>query len=50
MLEPGVTLEGQLRVSIDKGLIPEAIGRREEWLTERMERHRNPKGPFDVPR
>jgi len=50
MLEVGVTLEEQLSASIDKGLIPEAEGRKEEWLAERMERHRNPRGPFDVPR
>ena len=35
---------------VEKGLAPEAVGREEEWLRERMERHRNPKGPFELRR
>ncbi|MBT4889661.1 MAG: PAS domain-containing protein, partial [Rhodospirillales bacterium] len=50
VLEEGVTLEEQLRAGIKKGLIPEAIGREEDWLAKRMELHRNPRGPIEVER
>jgi two-component system, cell cycle sensor histidine kinase PleC len=50
MTEHGVTLEDQLRASVTAGQIPDAIGREDEWLAERMERHRNPQGPFEIPR
>ena len=47
---PGTLFEDHLRVMVEKGLAPEAVGREEEWLRERMERHRNPKGPFELRR
>ena len=48
--KPGTRFEDHLRAAIDKGLIPEAVGREEAWLRERMERHLNPSGPFEVAR
>ena len=45
--EPGVKYESFLRALTDKGLMPAAIGREEEWIAERLERHRNPQGPFE---
>lgn len=47
---PGTKFEDHLRAAINKGLIPEAIGREDEWLRERMERHLHPRGPFEVAR
>ncbi|MFQ5763381.1 MAG: PAS-domain containing protein, partial [Rhodospirillales bacterium] len=46
----GVTFEEHVRAMAEKGLVPEANGREDEWLRERMERHRNPKGPFELRR
>ncbi len=48
--KPGVSFEEHLRALLKKGLVPEAIGREEEWFSERLERHRNPTGPFVVAR
>gem|GEM_PF-454369 len=47
---PGVTFEDHLKALVAKGLVPEAIGREEEWVRDRMERHRNPQGPFELSR
>jgi len=47
---PGTRFEDHLRALLKKGLVPEAVGREEEWLRERMESHVNPSGPFDVAR
>ena len=48
--QPGALFEDILRAQIRVGLIPEARGREEKWLRERLERHRNPKGPFEMAR
>jgi diguanylate cyclase (GGDEF)-like protein/PAS domain S-box-containing protein len=48
--KPGVRFEDHLRGAIKAGLVPQAVGREEEWLAERMERHRNPGKPFEVAR
>ncbi len=50
MAVPGVTLEEQLRATLANGHILDAIGREEQWLTERMAHHRNPQGPFEIVR
>lgn len=47
---PGTRFVNHLRALVENGLVPEASGREEEWLRERMERHLNPSGPFDVAR
>jgi PAS domain S-box-containing protein len=47
--EPGVTFEQHIRALTDHGFVPNAIGREEEWIAERLERHRNPQGPFEQP-
>jgi PAS domain S-box-containing protein len=48
--KPGTRFEDHLRALLEKGLVPEAMGREEAWLRERMERHLNPSGPFEVAR
>ena len=41
---PGASFEQILRHGLDRGQYAAAIGREEEWLAERLERHRNPAG------
>jgi PAS domain S-box-containing protein len=48
--KPGTRFEDHLRALLERGYILDAIGREEEWLRERMERHRNPGVPFEVAR
>ena len=45
---PGATFEEHLKAVVAKDLAPEAIGAEHEWIRQRMERHRNPKGPFEM--
>ena len=44
LFKVGVRLEDTLRIGIARGEYPEAAGREEAWLGERMERMRNPAG------
>jgi PAS domain S-box-containing protein len=46
----GVKYETLLRATIDRGLVPEARGREEEWFQRRLERHRNPGEEFEIAR
>ena len=48
--KPGVRYEDYLRAIVYKRLAPEAIGREETWIRERLERHNNPSGPFEMAR
>jgi signal transduction histidine kinase/CheY-like chemotaxis protein/HAMP domain-containing protein len=45
VIVPGTPFETIVRTPAERGLIPEAIGREEEWLAERIKRHKNPAGP-----
>lgn len=49
-LVPGTAFEAHIRALVAKGLIPEAAGREEEWIQERLLRHRNPGEPFELQR
>jgi len=49
-LVPGTPFEAHIRALVTKGLIPEAHGREEEWIQERLVRHRNPGEPFELQR
>jgi two-component system cell cycle sensor histidine kinase PleC len=49
-MEPGVPFMDHLKALLAKGLVPSATDREETWLEERMERHRNPKGPIEITR
>ncbi len=44
-LTPGMTFESIVRRSAERGYIDDAEGRVEEWLAERLLRHRNPGEP-----
>ncbi len=46
-LSPGCLFEEHLKVLLEKGVLSEAQGREEEWLNERMEKHRNPQGAYE---
>ena len=48
VMVPGVRFEEIVRNSIVNGGIRAAEGRVEEYVQERLERHRNPKSPFEV--
>ena len=45
-VEPGISFEAILRNAAQGGHIQEARGRVDEWVAERIENHRNPKGGF----
>jgi PAS domain S-box-containing protein len=47
---PGVTFEQHIRALSDGGFVPEAIGREEEWIAERLQTHCHPPGPFELSR
>ncbi|MGH6934435.1 MAG: PAS-domain containing protein, partial [Dongiaceae bacterium] len=44
-IQPGVTFESIVRRAIDRGLIPEAMGRGDAWVEQRLKWHRDPAGP-----
>ena len=50
LIEPGVSFEALTRAGLERGLVFEAVGREEAWLSERLERHRNPRGPVEQER
>jgi adenylate cyclase len=43
---PGVTFDTILRTVTQRGILTDPAGRTEEWIQERLERHRNPGGPI----
>jgi len=49
-IQLGEVFESHIRAIVEKGLAPEANGREEEWIAERMARHRSPSGPFELKR
>jgi len=44
-VEVGTRFEDLLRYGLARGQYPEAVGREESWLAERLGRHREPAGP-----
>lgn len=46
MAKPGVKFEDLIRANVERGNVADAIGREEEYIRERMARHRNPKNPI----
>ena len=44
-ISPGMTFESIVRRSAERGYVKDADGRVEEWVGERMARHREPSGP-----
>lgn len=50
LTEPGMKFEDRLRDLVFSGTVPNAIGREEEWIRERMEQHRNDPGMHESKR
>jgi len=46
IMDRGGTYEDLLRANVKRGVLVEAIGREEQFIKERLARHRNPKGPI----
>lgn len=46
----GMTFGEHIRRIVKAGLVPDAVGREEGWIAWRLERHRNPTGPFEIRR
>jgi PAS domain S-box-containing protein len=46
LMRPGIRFEEILRAAAARGIVAEAVGREEEWVAERLARHRNPQGPL----
>ena len=44
ILHPGLSFEALARVRAQRGLVPAAVGREEDWVQQRLAAHRNP-GP-----
>jgi diguanylate cyclase (GGDEF)-like protein/PAS domain S-box-containing protein len=44
LFAPGVKLEETLRIGVERGDYPDAIGREEEWIARRLDLMRNPAG------
>ncbi|MFQ5619756.1 MAG: PAS domain S-box protein, partial [Rhodospirillales bacterium] len=47
MIKPGMRYEELLRTNVANAANADALGREEEFLRDRLERHRNPKGPIE---
>ena len=43
---PGTPFEEHVRAALAAGLYPQAAGREDEWLADRLRRHREPDGPI----
>ncbi|MCR9077117.1 MAG: PAS domain S-box protein, partial [bacterium] len=48
LLREGVRFEDYMRASVNSGLIPDAIGREEEWVTERLRLRSSAPSSFDL--
>jgi diguanylate cyclase (GGDEF)-like protein len=48
LLRIGANYETLLRRLVELGKFPDAAGREEEWIAFRLERYRNPSGPFEI--
>ncbi len=46
VMAPGIRFEDALRHGLAVGQYPQAVGREEAWLAERMQAHRQPQGPL----
>ena len=46
LIRPGVLFEDIIRANVEKGYVADALGREGEHIRDRMDLHRNPKGPI----
>ncbi len=47
---PGMSFEELIRLQVKNGMIPAAFGGEEDWVAERLERHRDPCEEFELER
>ena len=47
LLKPGVRFEQIVREGAERGFVKSAVGRVEEYIAERMEKHKNPGEPYE---
>lgn len=47
IIHEGVTFEQIIRAGVERGQYPQATGRVDAWVADRLTRHRNPGGPFE---
>jgi adenylate cyclase len=47
-IKPGIQYETILRAAVSAGVLPAPPENREAWIAEQCERHRNPKGSFEL--
>ena len=50
VVKSGDKYESMLRRMIEKGMLPDAAEREEEWIKQRLEQHRNPAGLVEINR
>jgi len=48
ILEPGLPFDEMLHTLVERRLRPEAIGREDEWIKERLEKHGKPGTSFEI--
>ena len=46
LLTPGTPFETVIRAMVEEGVVPEAEGRGDAWIAERLAAHRSPTGPL----
>ncbi len=49
-IEPGILHADHVRMMLEHGAYPDAVGREEAWYSERLDRYRNPRGPYELAR
>jgi PAS domain S-box-containing protein len=47
LIAVGTLYEHGIREGVRRGQYPEALGREEEWIAERLRQHRDPRGPIE---
>ncbi len=48
IMVPGTTFEEIVRICVETGQHPEALGIEEAWISERLRQHRNPGAPVEI--
>ncbi|WP_165435627.1 PAS-domain containing protein [Bradyrhizobium sp. Leo121] len=46
LMQPGLEFEHLIETVVERGIVADAATRPQEWVEQRLARHRNPSGPF----
>jgi PAS domain S-box-containing protein len=46
LMRPGLEFEHLIKTVAERGIVADAVARPQEWVEQRLARHRNPRGPF----